>query len=55
MDGAFRQLWRDEGGTTTVEYALLIVVVVISSMGAWSALQGKVLAAIDAAEGALAN
>jgi Flp pilus assembly pilin Flp len=55
MDGILARFWRDELGTTTVEYALLVVVVVVSSMGAWSALAGRVLAAVDAAQDGLAQ
>ena len=32
------QLWRDEDGVTTVEYALLLALIVVASIGAWSAL-----------------
>jgi Flp pilus assembly pilin Flp len=55
MDGMLNRLWHDDLGTTTVEYALLVVVVVVSTMGAWSALSEHVLAAVDAAQGALTN
>ena len=32
------QLWRDEDGVTSVEYALLLALIVVASLGAWSAL-----------------
>ncbi|MFP4250178.1 MAG: Flp family type IVb pilin [Armatimonadota bacterium] len=31
-------LWHDEDGVTTVEYALLLSTVVFASLGAWTAL-----------------
>jgi len=34
----FRQLWRDEEGLATVEYALLLMLIVVCSIAAWSGL-----------------
>ncbi|MEN6546593.1 MAG: Flp family type IVb pilin, partial [Armatimonadia bacterium] len=34
----FRMLWQDEEGLTTVEYALLLALVAIAALGAWSQL-----------------
>lgn len=36
-----RTLWNDEEGLTTVEYALLLVVVSISAFTAWTALGSR--------------
>ncbi len=33
-------LWSDEAGITTVEYALLLALITIASIGAWSNLGG---------------
>jgi len=33
-----KMLWQDEGGLTTVEYALLLALVAIAAISAWSAL-----------------
>ena len=33
-----RELMRDEDGLTTVEYALLLALVVVAGIGAWSTL-----------------
>ncbi|MEN6304536.1 MAG: Flp family type IVb pilin [Armatimonadia bacterium] len=33
-----RILWQDEEGLTTVEYALLLALVAIAALGAWSQL-----------------
>jgi Flp pilus assembly pilin Flp len=35
-----RDLWFDQDGITTVEYALLLALVFIASVSAWSALGG---------------
>ncbi|HCA46531.1 MAG TPA: Flp family type IVb pilin [Armatimonadetes bacterium] len=45
------KLWRDETGTTTVEYALLLSVVVMATFAAWAtlgeAIQHSVSASVD--------
>jgi Flp pilus assembly pilin Flp len=33
-----RMLWQDEAGLTTVEYALLLALVAIAAIGAWTQL-----------------
>lgn len=40
------QLWRDESGTSTVEYALLTAVLVGGGAAAWVALKDCIAAAI---------
>ena len=40
--------WTDETGTTTVEYALLLSVVVIATLAGWSALGDAVQATVSA-------
>jgi pilus assembly protein Flp/PilA len=34
--------WRDEEGLTTVEYALLLALIVVVAITAWTALGSKV-------------
>ena len=34
----FKQLWKDEEGLTTVEYALLLALVAIAAIAAWTTL-----------------
>jgi pilus assembly protein Flp/PilA len=34
----FEQLWKDEEGLTTVEYALLLALVAIAAIAAWTTL-----------------
>ena len=38
----FKSLWNDEDGLTTVEYALLLALVAIAAISAWTLLGGKV-------------
>ncbi len=35
-------LWKDDAGLTSVEYALLLVLVAIAAITAWTALGGTV-------------
>jgi Flp pilus assembly pilin Flp len=45
-----RTLWADQEGSASVEYALLLVVVVCASLGAWVSLRNRVICAINAVE-----
>ncbi len=37
-----KQLWSDEAGLTTVEYALLLVLIVAAAVTAWTQLGSQV-------------
>lgn len=37
-----RELWKDEEGLTTVEYALLLALVVVAGISAWQGLGSTV-------------
>ncbi len=37
-----RELWKDEEGLTTVEYALLLALIVVAGIAAWTGLGGAV-------------
>ncbi len=37
-----KQLWTDEAGLTTVEYALLLVLIVAAAVTAWTQLGSQV-------------
>jgi len=41
-----RKLWKDESGVSTVEYALLLAVLVVGTAAAWTALRSAISAAI---------
>ena len=42
-----RELWTDEEGMTTVEYALLLVLIVTVGILAWQTMGAKVSASVD--------
>ena len=41
-----KALWTDEDGLTTVEYALLLALLVVAAIGVWTAFGGKVRTAV---------
>ena len=47
MFDALKRLWTDEDGLTTVEYALLLVLIVIVGITAWQSLGGSVSDKVD--------
>ena len=42
-----KTLWRDEDGLTTVEYALLLALLVVAGITAWTTFGGKVRNAVS--------
>ncbi|MBP8953460.1 MAG: hypothetical protein KBI47_13775 [Armatimonadetes bacterium] len=44
---ALRGFWKDQDGTTSVEYALVLAVVVVSSAAAWHTLTGSMVRALS--------
>jgi pilus assembly protein Flp/PilA len=49
----FRKLWTDEEGLTTVEYALLLALVAIAAITAWSTLGSRVSSTVANATSSL--
>ena len=49
----FRQLWKDEEGLTTVEYALLLALVAIAAITAWTTLGSRVSTTVSSATNSL--
>ena len=45
-------LWKDEEGLTTVEYALLLALLVVAAIGVWSAFGSKVQTAVTSSDAA---
>ena len=41
-----KRLWSDEEGLTTVEYALLLALLVVAAIGVWSAFGSRVQRAV---------
>jgi pilus assembly protein Flp/PilA len=48
-----RMLWKDEEGLTTVEYALLLALVAIAAITAWSTLGTRVSRTVSKATSSL--
>jgi Flp pilus assembly pilin Flp len=42
MIESLKKLWKDEDGLTTVEYALLLVLIVVVAVTAWTTLGSNV-------------
>lgn len=49
----FKLLWKDEEGLTTVEYALLLALVAIAAITAWSTLGTRVSGTVSKATSSL--
>ena len=47
MLAIFGGYWQDEEGVTTVEYALIIAVIVLGTIAAWNSLDTRMNHAID--------
>ena len=54
MDG-LRRFWNDEEGMTTVEYALLLVLIVVVAVTAWTTLGSNVNTKVLTAGNAIAG
>jgi len=50
-----RELWKDEEGLTTVEYALLLALVVVAGIAAWQGLGNTVNSTVSNSSTALSN
>ena len=48
-------LWKDEEGLTTVEYALLLALLVVAAIGVWTAFGAKVQGAVTSSKTAFDN
>jgi len=48
-------LWKDEEGLTTVEYALLLALVVVAGILAWQGLGDTVQNTVSDSSGTIAN
>ena len=50
-----QNLWKDEEGLTTVEYALLLALVVVAGILAWQGLGSTVENTVNDSAGTIAN
>lgn len=55
MRDYLRRFWNDEEGMTTVEYALLLVLIVVVAVTAWTTLGSNVNTQVEKVNTALAN
>ena len=55
MFNRIKGLWHDEEGLTTVEYALLLALLVVAALGVWTGLGGTVKEAVTKSDTALTN
>ncbi len=50
-----KTIWKDEEGLTTVEYALLLALLVVAAIGVWTTFGGKVKESVSKSENAFTN
>jgi Flp pilus assembly pilin Flp len=50
-----KSVWRDEEGLTTVEYALLLTLLVIGAITVWTAFGNGLRGSVESSTGALAD
>ena len=50
-----RTLWTEEDGVTTVEYALLLAVLVVGAGAIWATLRSAITSGVNAASAELAG
>ena len=55
MTETIQALWSDEDGVTTVEYALLLAVLVVGTAAAWTTLRGAIISGVNTASAELAG
>lgn len=48
-----RKFWKDEEGLTTVEYALLLALLVVAALAVWTAFGGTVRNSVAASQNAI--
>lgn len=48
-----KKLWKDEEGLTTVEYALLLALLVVAAITIWTGFGGTVRSSISQSDAAL--
>lgn len=52
---ALRRLWHDEEGMATVEYAMLLALVVIGGLAAWQNLGGTIRTVLEESTNTIAT
>jgi Flp pilus assembly pilin Flp len=49
------RFWKDEEGLTTVEYALLLALLVVAALGVWTAFGTQMKSTVNNARQSIAN
>jgi len=49
MMDTIRALWSDEGGVATVEYALLLAILVVGAAAVWATLRSAITSGVNTA------
>ena len=55
MFNRIKGLWHDEEGLTTVEYALLLALLVVAALSVWTTFGGTVKTAVATSGNAIGN
>ncbi len=55
MLDSIKGIWKDEEGLTTVEYALLMALLVVAAISVWTTFGGKVKESVSSSSNAFAN
>jgi len=50
-----KTIWADEEGLTTVEYALLMALLVVAAISVWTTFGGKVKESVGSSTNAIGN
>ena len=53
MINKIKSIWKDEEGLTTVEYALLMALLVVAAIGVWTAFGQKIQTAVSSSSSAI--
>ncbi len=52
---ALKRFWADDEGLTTVEYALLLALLVVAAIGIWKTFGGTIRNTVSNADSAIQN
>jgi len=55
MINKIKHMWADEEGLTTVEYALLMALLVVAAISVWTIFGGKVKQSVSSSSNAFSN
>ncbi len=53
--GGAKRLWSDDRGLSTVEYIVLLAVIVVGAIGIWKSIGGNLITSLENAEAELGD